>query len=265
MTGLDASKPRQFDVVVLAGGRISGEFAEASGQTVKGLVTLSGVTLLRRVLDAAADCTDLARVVVVGPEALVPELRGTEVFALERGPALANLCAGMDALHAGADEHRDLLVLASDNPTLTPAALSDFLRRAPASAELVIPIIAKGAFQSAYPGNRSLFVKLAEGAVTMGGQALVSPAAIRRNLTLLQRLFDQRKSQVAMARTLGLTFLLRLLSGRLTVQALEARAFALTGCRSAAVVDCDPALAFDIDTLSDLRYLEAHPPAPWRK
>ena len=259
-----ALPPRPLDVVVLAGGRIDGEFATATGQTVKALVAVHGVTLLRRVLNAAAECPGLGRVIVVGPDSLASELRGEEELARERGRALDNLCAGLDALHVTADEHRDLLVLASDSPTLTAAALADFLARAPAAAEIAIPVVTKERFLAAYPGSRTLFVPLAAGACTMGGQALVSPAAIHRNLPLMQRLFDQRKSQLGMARLLGPAFLVRLLTRTLTVEGLEERAVQLTRCRSQAVRGCDAALAFDVDSLADAQYLERHPPLGWQ-
>jgi hypothetical protein len=61
---------------------------------------------------------------------------------------------------------------------------------------------------------------------------------------------------MAMAGKLGLPFLFKLLTRRLRVHELEARASALTGCRCRAVLDCHPELAFDIDNLAEWRYAE---------
>jgi hypothetical protein len=102
-----------------------------------------------------------------------------------------------------------------------------------------------------------IYVRLADGAFTSGGQMLVDPSAIERNAALLQRMFDRRKSQLAMSHALGPRFIARLIAGRLSVAELEERATELTGCVCRAVPDCDPLLAFDVDNVLDARYLES--------
>jgi hypothetical protein len=48
----------------------------------------------------------------------------------------------------------------------------------------------------------------------------------------------------------------RLVTARLSIPEVEARVSTLAGTRCRAVLDCRPELAFDIDSLLDLRYLE---------
>ncbi len=306
--------------VVLAGGRISGWFARASGTTIKALVPVRGKPLFRWVLDALAATSEVGEVCVVGPSALAAYLAPEEQLVPEVGRVLENLRAGLcvveglgvarvipssgvsepdftsttntappdsrteeaaetsSALDVSAASSvresrpsesslrplrlcgsipKRVLVVGADSGSVTPDALSDLLSRVPAEAELCLPLVRKERFQAAFPGNLGIYVRLSDGAFTSGGQVLVDPAAIERNAALLQRMFDRRKSQLAMAQALGPRFLGRLIAGRLSVAELEERATELTGCVCRAVPDCDPLLAFDVDNVLDARYLES--------
>jgi GTP:adenosylcobinamide-phosphate guanylyltransferase len=242
------------DAIILAGGRITGRYARATGTPVKALATVAGVPLLRRVLTALRATAGIGRICLVGPES-AGVLGGDEVvWEREAGTALGNLQAGLDRLGPGGEAR--VLLCASDLPLLEAAALQDFLDRAPAGADVALPVVRREAFVAAFPGNWGIYVRLADGTFTAGSQLLVRPSALHANQPLVRRLFEQRKSQLAMARTLVAGTIWRLVTRRLTVAEIEARGEALTGCRCAAVLDCRPELAFDVDNLLDLRYVE---------
>lgn len=237
----------------MAGGRISGLFAWATGTTIKGLVPVAGEPLVLRVVRALQSTPGIRRVCVVGPEEVRGVLPAGVLWRREAGRVVQNLQAGTEEL--GISERR-LLLCGVDLPVLTAEALADFLRRTPAEAEIAMPVVRKERFTSTFPGDLGIYVRLAEGSFTGGGQYLVDPARLLEVLPLLQRLFDSRKSQLAMTAVMGRAVVWKLIRHRLTVAELESRLSELTHCRCRAVMDCNPELAFDVDAWMDLRYIE---------
>jgi hypothetical protein len=69
---------------------------------------------------------------------------------------------------------------------------------------------------------------------------------------LIRRLFAMRKNPLKLATLFGPMFILGLLTGRLTLAGLEARASRIIGGRVAAVISAYPELGFDVDKLADL-------------
>lgn len=242
------------DVILLAGGRISGEYADTVGTTVKALAHVAGEPIVRRVARALRETEGVGRVCVVGPEGVRDAVEALCTWELERDSALANFKAGLEHLQPG--EHSRILLCGTDVATLDAASLEDFIRRAPEEGDIWMPVVHRDTFDARFPEGRWVYVPLADGHFTAGSQFLVRPRAVLDNLELIESLFARRKSQLAMVGKLGLPFLLKLLTRRLRVHELEARASALTGCRCRAVMDCRPELAFDIDNLAEWRYAE---------
>jgi molybdopterin-guanine dinucleotide biosynthesis protein A len=244
------------DSVVLAGGRVSGLFAWAAGTQVKALAPVGGVPMLRRVTEALLAATE--RVCVVGPEAVREASAPGCLWEPEGRSAPENALAGVRRLGAEAGSEggeRRVLLCAVDTPFLSPAALRDFLDRAP-EADLCMPVVRKEDFIGMYPGGLGIYVRLIEGSYTGGCQWLLRPTPLLGSQELLARLHYARKSQLAMARTLGGAFVWKLVTRRLGLTDVEARLSELTGCACRAVADCAPELAFDVDTVFDLRDAE---------
>src|SRR5207244_12927664 len=95
-------------------------------------------------------------------------------------------------------------------------------------------------FDERFPGTTSEFVRLRDGEWTMGCAFLVNPAAAVAHRIHIERVFDARKSQLAMARLLGPLFIARFVTRRLEIAHIEARCSQILGCAGAAVPDCDP-------------------------
>jgi len=75
---------------------------------------------------------------------------------------------------------------------------------------------------------------------------------IERNRDLIARLFSYRKSPLKLARLFGPGFILGLVFGRLSIEALERRASSIIQAKVAAVIVEHPELGFDIDKMDDL-------------
>jgi molybdopterin-guanine dinucleotide biosynthesis protein A len=252
--GEDSKAQGAIPAVVLAGGRISGRYAHAVGTRVKALARVLGSPVILHVVDALQGAPGIDRICVVGPEAVREILGDRCLWQRETDSALGNLRAGIERLNP-CDRQR-LLICGSDLPAIDTPSVQDFLNRAPPEADVCMPVVRKETFLTTFPGSFGTFVRLAEGAFTAGSQFLVRPRVLRDQTPLLHQLFNRRKSQLGMARTLGAGRVWKLMTRRLTVPEIEACACELTGCHCQAVLDCRAEMAFDIDGLPDLRYAE---------
>lgn len=253
-------KTSSVDVILPAGGRIAGEFAQHANTTIKALIRLGGgETILSQTIAALRASGRTGRIVVVGPagdaglqaaasgaDALLPEG--------ETGPdnifrALAHLQTGENSAPA-----RPALIVTTDLPFASAEAIAGFLNACPDDADLCVPVIERAAYEARFPGTQNEWVRLVDGEWTVGGASLVRPDALERSRPHLERVFAARKNQVAMARLLGPVFVARFLLRRLGVPHIERRCSDLIRVRGVAVRGGDPVLAFDIDTPKEWRY-----------
>jgi CTP:molybdopterin cytidylyltransferase MocA len=246
-----------IDVVLPAGGRIDGPFAREAGTEAKALLRLNGRTLLARTLDALRGVERVRRIVVVGPEAALEASAGVADFALpeaETGPA--NVLKGLERLgEANGGRLPDrALILATDLPFLSAGILDGFLNACPPEAAFCVPLIRREAFDATFPETPSAFVRLREGEWTLGCAFLVDPSRLAERRAVMERAFAARKSQLAMARLLGLPFLARFVTRRLTIPLIERRCEEILGCSGRGIADGPPELAYDIDLPEDYHY-----------
>lgn len=248
----------RLDVVLPAGGRITGGFAEEASASLKALIRINGTCMLEHTIETLRLTDGIGRIVVVGPPelALHPASRNADAVLPERTSGPENILAAVDYLEAVAGESRRLLIVATDLPCLTPRTITGFINQCPDDAEICVPIVRRGDYLGRFPGSPATFVTLADGQRTMGCAFLVDPQALRRNRRAVQQAFDARKSEIAMAKLLGPLFVLKFVTRRFRVHDVEKRCGQILGCRGVAVRNAPPELAADIDTVADYRYLE---------
>jgi molybdopterin-guanine dinucleotide biosynthesis protein A len=250
------------DVILPAGGRISGEFAREAGAEIKALMTLDGKTVIEHTLETLRRMECVERVIVIGPRELAdhPACRLADAVLPEGASGPDNLFCGLEWLERTGEGHpgERALILATDLPFLTEKALEEYLRRCPPDSDICIPIIRREAFEARFPGSQNTYLKLRDGEWTMGCAFLVHPAAIAANRAHLESVFAARKSQIGMARLLGFSFILKFLMRRLSIPDIEARCRQILGCSGTAIPHVPAELAFDIDRPSDYRYAYRH-------
>jgi molybdopterin-guanine dinucleotide biosynthesis protein A len=242
----------KLPAVVIAGGRISGEFAQIAGTTIKALAPVAGRPVIAYLLEALRQLPQIETICVVGPQEIKAALGPSDLWVAETGQATENFRVG--AAKLGTPER--LLFSASDLPMVTAESLADFLSRAPEDADICLPLMKKESYLAMYPDGRDAFVRLKEGEMTAGSQFLLRTEPVLRSLPLIERLFSNRKSQIGMAMAIGPVVVAKFLAGRLRVNDVEGKLSALSSCRCRAALDCRPELAFDIDDLASLRYAE---------
>ncbi len=250
-----------LDAVVLAGGADRGEIAAETGVIHRPLLEVAGRPIIQRVLAALRGASSVGRVALVAPdqvqaavgeEAVDIRLAASESFA-------DNVQCGVEALAAGSDQ---LLVLTGDLALITPAAVNDFVQQSLAArADLTYPIIPKESSERQFPGAPRTYVRLKEGVYTGGNGVVLTRHFATSRRQLIEGLYAARKNPVKLAATFGLGFLLALVTGRLSLAKLEARASQIAGARVTAIISSYPELGFDVDKLGDLNLARQVAPA----
>ncbi len=248
----------KIDVVMPAGGRIYGEFADEAGAEVKALISFNGKTVLEHSIEILRSTECVGRIVVVGPDEIAahPVSKAADVVLSEGGDSgPANIIRGLEWLRDTDGKSADrVLIVATDLPFLTPEAIVKFIGSCDPDADFCVPLVRQEEFESRFPGTEIEYVHLADGHWTIGCAFFVNPTAVIKSRPLIENIFTMRKSQFGMVRILGIGFILRFLFGRLTVKHIEKRCNSIIGCRGCAVYSSDAVLAYDIDKPDEYRY-----------
>jgi len=239
--------------VVLAGGADRGELAAQTGIAHRPLLEVGGRPILLTVLAALRGAPSVGRIVLVGPQGVQAGAAddAVDVRVPQGETFLGSIANGLTAAPADA-EH--LLLITGDLPLITAEAVEDFVRRGVVSgAEVCYPIIPKDSCERRFPGGRRTYVRLREGTFTGGNAVLATRSFLDRSQELIRRLYAARKNPLKLAALFGLPFLFGLLTGRLTIPQLEARASAIISGRVSAIITHYPELGFDVDKMEDLK------------
>lgn len=238
----------QIDAVILAGG--DGAVIDPA-VSVKGLVPIAGKPMVEWVVDAMreADCVVDVAVVVPTAENLGSWADKVDKLVISSGSFIENVVAGVDAFR----NDRPVLVATGDVPALTGEAVDDYVARSAASgAEVSYPLVRKEHMLEQFPGSERTFVKIAGGQVTGGNMMLMSADVVRRNTQIGQRLFETRKSPFAMARVIGVPFILKLVTGRLEPSDVEKKLGQLLGASCSAIYTPYASIGADVDKPIDV-------------
>jgi len=251
-------------VVITAGGRVgwadSSLIATPLGYApreeypeyceIKALLTVKGRTLLETVLDAVWCTGRVQEVVVVGSPLLRywVDRAGGRIIP-ERVEAHENLITGLQAVA----HYPRALYLTSDLPFVTSQAVHGFVDACPPDVQLGYAIVRREVFDARFPHSPSTYARLREGEVVAGCAAMIEPAALLERTEWIRRVAQRRKSLWRLALLAGFRLLWRYVTHQLTIADVEHRAEQLLGMRCRAV-ECDPELAYDIDTPQEYEY-----------
>lgn len=242
----------KVDAVVLAGG--DGAVIDPSCR-FKGLLPIAGKPMVEWVVDAldAAETVEQTAVVVPTAEDLGSWVDKVDKVVVSDREFMDNVLAGIASFRS----ERPVLVATGDLPALTAEAVDDFVRSSLASgADFTYPLVPKEDMIAAFPGSERTYFKLVTGQFTGGNIALIEHAAAENNRGIGQRLFELRKSAVALVRILGLRFALKFVIGRLHPREVEAKMEELIGCSGAAVLSHYASIGMDVDKPADVALVE---------
>lgn len=255
---MTANESVRYSAVVLGGGDPGDAFAAAHGVPVKPLIPVNGLPMALHVLHALRDSGRVSRIAYVGPT--TPEIDALiDERVTDHGSLLGNLEAGVEALEAGGiREGERVLVVTADIPMLVADEVRDVLDSASVGAALVYPVVRREVCEAAYPGVRRTYARLRGGSFTGGNLFILDPALIGQFLPRLREVLDARKAPLKLAGLIGPGVLLKLLTGRLTVEALEARVSSILGVQARALITPHAAVGTDVDQDEDLALAEAY-------
>jgi len=247
------------DAVVLAGGVDRGEIAAHTGVVHRPLLEVGGRPIIQSELAALRGAGEIGRVVLVAPAAVQAAVSEAAVdVRVDAGDSfLGNVVSGVEALGGAATGtvgDKRVLLLTGDLPLITAEALNDLVAQSLAArADACYPIIPKESCERRFPGGRRTYVRLREGTFTGGNGAVVTRGFVETRKDLIGRLYAARKNPVKLAAMFGLGFIFGLVTGRLSLRQLEARAGRMVAARVTALISTYPELGFDVDKLADLQ------------
>lgn len=238
----------KVDAVVLAGG--DGNVIDPSVR-IKGIVPIAGKPMAEWVVDALRAAETIGDIAVVVPtaEGLGAWIDKADKIVVSDQQFADNLIAGVGSFR----NDRATLVTTGDLPALTPDAIDDFVSRSlAAGADFSYPLVRKADMLAQFPGSERTFVRIVDGKVTGGNMAVLSPDLVARSRDIGQRLFDTRKSPIAMAKVIGVPFIIKLLSGRLRPEDVEKKMSQLLGGTCVALYTSHASIGADIDKPIDV-------------
>jgi GTP:adenosylcobinamide-phosphate guanylyltransferase len=254
MTGSQPPAHRLQHAVLLGGGSAQDPLAIAHGVASKALVPIHGHAMAWYVLQALR-AAGLDHIVYLGPT--TPEVAAlVDVVLPDAGSILGNLEAGL----SHAPKTGRVLISTTDVPLLGQAALDDLLGRAGrelASAALIYPVVHDHDAERDFPGGKRTYVRLRDGRFTGGNLFILEPSLVGRFMPQLRVMVKNRKNPLALARTVGFGTLWGLLTGSLTVAALERRVSEILGLEARALITPFAEIGFDVDKAADLALVSA--------
>ncbi|HET6276783.1 MAG TPA: nucleotidyltransferase family protein [Candidatus Cybelea sp.] len=240
-----------IDALVLAGGPQDEIALLQPGAPNKCFIQIEGVTLAGRVIAALRGTASVGRIVVVAPPRMNdhPDLAPADELRADGVRITDSLHNGL----AGFNPDRDVLIVASDLPVLTPCAVDDFVSRSRAlGADVVYGCVEKRAHLERFPEVPHTWARMRDGTFCGGGMVTIKPRALPLLERFIERLGAARKHPFKLASFFGWDMLARFAVGRLTIAAAEARATRILGAPVRALVSQYPETGVNVDRVSDV-------------
>lgn len=246
----------QYDAIILAGGQSASELKKIAPYDNEALIIIGSSPMISYVYEALRASTNVARIVVSGP---VQELRSIlakdpDLMFVEGGDnAMASFANAVELLK-GKQMSENLLILPTDIPFITTAAIDDFIAQSEQHhADFFYPITSKEVNERKFPGVSRTYVKLREGTYTGGNLFIIRSRVIRQVMHMANELVKRRKSPLAMARLFGLGLALRYVFKSLSIPAVEKRFAEVMGITGKALISGYAEVGVDVDKPSDLQ------------
>lgn len=242
-----------LSAVILAG---SQQFNGEYGVRNKAFLRLNGKLMIEYVIEALNKTGNIEKIVVVGPEGqLKGELESRVDNVIDaNGSIMENVAAGVRYL--GTEE--GILICSCDIPYITPEAINDFIDQAQRSgADLCYPIVEKKVTIKKFPAAERTYVKVKEGIFTGGNIFYINSKAVEIGFKLGERLLNARKKPLQMAGILGIGFLIRLLTGKLSIREIEKKFIKISDIKAKAIFSNYAEIGHDVDKPGDVIFAKA--------
>jgi len=239
-----------MDAMMLAAGKSGEDFYGAFGTEYKCLVEVARRPILDWVLRALRGSSAIGRIVVIGP---VERLRAIGVTA-ETLPIETGSYAESVGTALRAAEGERVLLIAADVPLVRPEGLDRYIADCLQNeADVCFPVVSWQEMQAQLPGARKTWYDLRDGKFTKGNAVVAKREALLEKIDRVEALFHARKKK-QWAGLICQAFMSRLLGCAATRAEIEAALSAYMGLRLKGI-EADPALAVDVDEVSDVAFV----------
>ena len=243
--------------LILAGSRegAADPMAVSAGVSHKALLPAGGVPMLLRVIRTLQACPEVGRIVVSAQDcdALLAPFKAAR-------PVLPRSAAASPSRSVAAVLEEfgvPLLVTTADHALLTPEIVAGFLRAADPGADACAAVVRSTVVQAAYPATRRTWLRFRDGSFSGANLFLLRTPRAARAVQLWQRVEQQRKHPLAMARAVGPLALLCHASGLVTRRGMLRLLERRVGARLAIIELQIAEAAIDVDCPGDLALVEA--------
>jgi molybdopterin-guanine dinucleotide biosynthesis protein A len=252
-----------MDAIILAGGEIPSGLGESLSASVlefaqgeRALLPLQDRPAIFWLLESLRDVEAVDHIIVVGQKKtleLLPQWWPNAIGVPAQETLSANVLAGIDAAHSSS-----VIIMTCDIPLATSQTWNDFLGKVfKGNWEAAYPIVRSETMESTFPGGKRTYASVTDGRFT-GGNAFVLPRACRPALEkVLEAAYNARKNPFKLAGLLGMQFIIKAATKRLSIADVEKKISKILNCRAGAVEMEDAAIAFDIDKITDYNLVES--------
>jgi GTP:adenosylcobinamide-phosphate guanylyltransferase len=239
------------NAVVLAGGPLDDVAGLEPGAPNKAFVRIGDRTLVGRVLAPLRTSAQIERIVVVTPPSMWehPDLR----YADELRPDGARISESLRSGLSGLAPDRGVLIVTSDLPILSVAAIDDFAVRVNGlNADVVYGCVEQTAHVARFPEVPHTWARMRDGTFCGGGLAAIKPRSLPLLERFIERLGAARKHPLRLASLFGWDMLARFALRRLSIAQAETRATRILGAPVRALVSSYADMAVNVDRVSDV-------------
>ncbi len=251
----------KYDAIILAGGQSASELKNIAPYDNEALIIIGDSPMIGYVYRALRASQRVGRIIISGPVGDLKSILGQEpgLMFVEGGPSAVDSFANAIKVLKDRNMSPSLLVMPTDIPFITTAAIDDFITKAEAhDADFFYPVTSREVNESKFPGVSRTYVNLREGTFTGGNLFLLRTRVIDKIMTAASELVERRKSPLAMARLFGLGLVLQYLFKRLSIPAVEKRFAEVLGITGKAVISDYAEVGVDVDKPSDLQLAQTY-------
>ena len=223
----------------------------------KALLKIKGRFMIEYLIDALKSSNTVKNIYVVGDEVLREMIKNYyDGYILSNGEMLENIKKGIREI---GDYDTPVLICTADIPLVSGEAIRDFVVECEnKDIDVGYPIIDKSLNDEKYPDVKRTYVKLKEGTFTGGNIVYLNPKVIERATEKAAELIAYRKKPLKMGQVLGVTFLLRLALGVLTIEAVERKVCDMFDIRGRAILTKYPEIGNDVDKIEDIEFVNRY-------
>ncbi|GFR35380.1 nucleotidyltransferase family protein [Thermobrachium celere] len=223
----------------------------------KALLRIGQKYMIEYIIDALNGCANVKDIYIVCDENVENKISSKVKGCIRpREGIIENIQAASEYIK---DKNTPLIICTADIPLVSSEAVDDFVIECESkNIDVGYPIIDKRLNDVKYPDVKRTYVKMKEGTYTGGNIIYIKMEVIDKFTDKAKQLVQYRKKPLKMSRILGITFLLRLALGKLTIPAVESKIGRMFDVNGKAILTKYPEIGNDVDKQEDIDFVKKY-------